>query len=174
MYQKNQPLVNYCEPKILGISILPFLRSFEESRLACKQLKSDMHIYTDTVSKTFEKIDNLPNERYWSGFVFDEGHYTASTNDNIILNHTKLTWKWGEPNGFELEQCISIMNNSTNLLNDDNCYRKIITTCNIQKILMIKVHIAERSQSKILENMNPNLALSSLRVLSLEATVEKK
>ena len=112
----TMPVNDFCEYKALTIMMLPSKRTFEESILACKQLKSTIYTYKDSVSK---QLPEAPMESWsdciWTGHTRNSnGQFIARYDGNSSIDQTKLNWMWGEPNGDDLQEC-STLHGKTNI-----------------------------------------------------------
>ncbi len=118
------PVNDFCEYKALTIMMLPSKRTFEESILACKQLKSTIYTYKDSVSKKLpEAPTESSNDCIWTGHTRNSnGQFIARYDGNSSIGQTNLKWMWGEPNGDDLQEC-STLHGKMNLL---FCYFNII------------------------------------------------
>ena len=103
----------FCENKVLGITMLPSVRSFEESEIACRQLRSQMYTYTKPVKDTIEDPPEPKEEEIciWTGHKRDSrtGEFIAIHSDNKTILDSDLVWKWGEPNGGVMQECSALL-----------------------------------------------------------------
>ena len=99
-----------CLHNTIGPVMIPSVYTFQEAITACQQLKSVIHVYKDSISKSLPLPQEYKPNYVWSGHKRDNltGEF-KSILDHSLLNATNLMWLWGQPNGGDLEEC-SILN----------------------------------------------------------------
>ena len=103
-----------------------------------RQLKSSIYAYTTSVEETHIRTGLLNikrSDQVWAGYSDEltEGIYLSPSGLNI--NSTSLFWKWGQPNGENLENC-AVFGGQDNLeIVDHPCASQKYITCEINNQL---------------------------------------
>ena len=105
----NISMPEFCSSnEVFGPYVLPMYSIFDESIFACNQLKSEMFIYTDKVSKFLKKAMVGDLDYLWTGHVRNStsgeflSYQKLPTGNNI--SSTNFVWHSGHPIG-QLANC---------------------------------------------------------------------
>ena len=74
----------------------------------------------------------------WTGISDESSEGIYLSEDGQAVGNTELSWKWGEPNGENFENCAVIEHSK--IIIDRNCEEKMLTTCNIDEVLEFTLH----------------------------------
>ena len=85
---------------------------------------------------------------YWD--VYNEGDFVnAVTNEPLGLNGFSPPWDVGEPNGNNIENCVTILANGDGAWNDDSCWKTFCSFCELDKLPNIKLR-GKKDNTKLL------------------------
>ena len=113
--------------------------------LIFRQLNSKMHVFTTSIEQT--KIQtgmSLIDQYIWTGFS-DELHENIFMSPyGLNMNTTSLSWKWGEPNGKKIENCVIFLQFNSTLVADYPCELEGNIACDIENERLFYIHNIEK------------------------------
>ena len=129
---------DFCKSISAGIRMMPAKETYDDSFIICGQLKSDVYTFKDSVANTEVAHDTtfIKNTDFiWTGYNDRQTEKEFVSSNDTSIDTTNLVWKWGEPNGDNLEQCAILQGKNSNLVMDVPCDVLAWVTCDITEFI---------------------------------------